>query len=186
MGHHDSETRSETDTSSSSNVSKLWCGYTRKPHWRRQAGIHRVRATSPSLCTAANNYRPKIPPNTAAFLTNGTTAPKTQGDGDRVAVQAVSSEPVSVSLLCMELTAKIRDLVFHRATRNRKVISISMRCLEIPYPSNREFLVPKREADHIILLRAGSTPRGNGYGGRTARFPIARQPRSPFRARPAC
>ena len=68
-----------------SHVSKLWRGYTRKPHWRRQAGIHRVRATSPSLCTAANNHRPKIPPNTAAFLTNGTTTPKTQGDGDRVA-----------------------------------------------------------------------------------------------------
>src|ERR1044071_4239467 len=42
-------------------------------------------STSPSLCTAANNHRPQIPPNTAAFLTNGATTPKTQGDGDRVA-----------------------------------------------------------------------------------------------------
>jgi len=31
------------------------------------------------------SHRSQIPPNTAAFLTNGTTTPKTQGDGDRVA-----------------------------------------------------------------------------------------------------
>src|SRR5690348_5896365 len=55
----------------------------------------RVRATSPSLCTAAHNHRPQIPPNTAAFLKNGATTPRTRGDRDKVAVHAVSCEPVS-------------------------------------------------------------------------------------------
>jgi hypothetical protein len=53
--------------------------------------------TSPSLCTTADSHRPQIPPNTPAFSTNGTTTPKTQGDGDRVAVHAVYCELVSCS-----------------------------------------------------------------------------------------
>ena len=51
--------------------------------------------TSPSLCTKAKSHRPQIPRNTALFLPNGATTPRTRGDRDKVAVHAVSCEPVS-------------------------------------------------------------------------------------------
>ena len=56
-----------------------------------------MRATSPSLRITAKGHRPQIPPNTAEFLTNGATTPKTQGDCDRVAVHdPLQTFPVSV------------------------------------------------------------------------------------------
>ena len=62
-------------------------------------------STSPSLRVTANNHRPQIPRNTAEFLTNGATSPRTRGDRDKVAGRPGFEPAISVSvsiILCIQ------------------------------------------------------------------------------------
>ena len=109
-----------------------------------------MRATSPSLRITAKGHRPQIPPNTAEFLTNGATTPKTQGDCDRVAVDAVYCELVSCfggeSLFSREKTGKFAGCDGLGATTAWLVLwtfQLLSSCLR--GVSSREFLCPNRE-----------------------------------------